>query len=242
MAALLACGARRGPQPPKRRGDSGTCSLTQPQLRPCVTVPPERSAARPGIRIHRADVPRADVRRRERMPLTSPPRTILDLAGELGSEDLERLVAEADYRRLASERELREQLERNPGKRGNASAARRPRSSRRPGSHPLAGRAADASPASPGGLDRLRVEPANPRLRGGRAVAGAQLRGRDRRLRGPLRPARLRAGSAEGRHPEGSWPGRDAGYAPPASRRPGRGAREARRALELAGYRECECD
>jgi very-short-patch-repair endonuclease len=54
------------------------------------------------------------------MSLTSPPRTILDLAGELGLEDLERLVAEADYRRLASGREHREQLERNPGKRGNA--------------------------------------------------------------------------------------------------------------------------
>jgi very-short-patch-repair endonuclease len=54
------------------------------------------------------------------MSLTSPPRTILDLAGELGLEDLERLVAEADYRRLASGRELREQLERNAGKRGNA--------------------------------------------------------------------------------------------------------------------------
>jgi very-short-patch-repair endonuclease len=35
-------------------------------------------------------------------------------------EDLERLIAEAHYRRLASEQELRGQLERNPGKRGNA--------------------------------------------------------------------------------------------------------------------------
>jgi very-short-patch-repair endonuclease len=54
------------------------------------------------------------------MPLTSPPRTILDLAAELGLEDLERLVAEAEYRRLASPGELRDQLERGPGKRGNA--------------------------------------------------------------------------------------------------------------------------
>jgi very-short-patch-repair endonuclease len=54
------------------------------------------------------------------LPLTSPPRTILDLAGELPSEDLERMVAEAGYRRLASAREHRDQLERNSGKRGNA--------------------------------------------------------------------------------------------------------------------------
>ncbi|HSF04141.1 MAG TPA: DUF559 domain-containing protein [Solirubrobacterales bacterium] len=65
-------------------------------------------------------MPRTDIRRREGMSLTSPPRRILDLAGELGLEDLERLVAEAHYRRLASGPELREQLERNPGKRGNA--------------------------------------------------------------------------------------------------------------------------
>ena len=54
------------------------------------------------------------------MPLTSPPRTIVDLAGSLGAEDLERLMAEAHYLRLASEQALRDQLERNPGKRGNA--------------------------------------------------------------------------------------------------------------------------
>jgi very-short-patch-repair endonuclease len=59
------------------------------------------------------------LRHRERIPLTSPPRTILDLAAVLGSEDLERLIAEACYRGLASEREFRDQLERNPGKRGN---------------------------------------------------------------------------------------------------------------------------
>jgi hypothetical protein len=43
-------------------------------------------------------------------------------------------------------------------------AAHRPRPSGRSGSHPLAGRAADASPASRGGFHRLRVEPANPRF------------------------------------------------------------------------------
>jgi very-short-patch-repair endonuclease len=86
--------------------------------RPWVTVPSERRATRPGIEIRRADLDRRDMRRRYRLPLTSPPRTILDLAAELRLEDLERVVAEANYRRLASERELRDQLARNPGKRG----------------------------------------------------------------------------------------------------------------------------
>jgi hypothetical protein len=54
------------------------------------------------------------------MALTSPPRTILDLAAQLEHDELERIVAEAVYRKLASERELLDQLRRNPGKRGNA--------------------------------------------------------------------------------------------------------------------------
>ena len=85
-----------------------------------VTVPAERDIRRPNIEIRRARLDRRDIRRRRGLTLTSPPRTILDLAAELDLEDLERLVAEANYRRLASGRELGEQLERNPGKRGNA--------------------------------------------------------------------------------------------------------------------------
>jgi very-short-patch-repair endonuclease len=52
------------------------------------------------------------------MALTSPPRTILDLAAVLDARDLERVVAEAQYRRLATEAELTDQVERNRGKRG----------------------------------------------------------------------------------------------------------------------------
>ena len=220
---------------------SGSCFPTQPQPRLASPFRSGGAPPGPGIEVpsrRRSD--ERDVRWRERMPLTSPPRTILDLAGELGSEDLERLVAEANYRRLASARELRRPARAQPRQARQRHAAHRPRPSRRPGSHPLAGRAADASPASRGRVHRLRVEPANPRLRGGRAVAGAQLRGRDRRLRRPLRPARLRAGSAEGRNPEGSGSGRDADHAPPASRRPGRRGCEAPSGSRAAGYRPGE--
>ncbi len=54
------------------------------------------------------------------MLVTSPPRTILDLASELDVDHLEKLLAEANYRGLASEAELRDQLDRNPHKRGVA--------------------------------------------------------------------------------------------------------------------------
>ena len=66
------------------------------------------------------------------MPLTSPPRTILDLAAGHAVEapdptdplkanhldELERIVAEAHYRRIAGEAELRDQITRNPNKHG----------------------------------------------------------------------------------------------------------------------------
>lgn len=84
-----------------------------------VTVPPERRARRPRINAIRARLDPRDVRIRYGMRLTSPPRTILDLAAIIDDPyELERIVADAAYRRLARERELRDQLARNPRKRG----------------------------------------------------------------------------------------------------------------------------
>ena len=83
-----------------------------------ITIPPERNAPHAGIKAVRATLPTLDIRRRETLRVTSPPRTILDLAAHVPVDDLENLVAEAHFRRHARERELGEQLERNPGKRG----------------------------------------------------------------------------------------------------------------------------
>jgi very-short-patch-repair endonuclease len=52
--------------------------------------------ARPGIRIHRArSLPAGEVTRREGIPVTTPARTILDLAASLETRELERMMAEA---------------------------------------------------------------------------------------------------------------------------------------------------
>lgn len=117
MAALLACGNRAVLS---HRSAAAIWELLPypASAPPWITVPLGRSAARSRIRILRADLPRWNVRWREGMPLTSPPRTIVDLAAVLGAADLERVVGEASYRRLASESELREQLEVSPGRRG----------------------------------------------------------------------------------------------------------------------------
>lgn len=119
QAALLACGSAAVLS---HRSAANLWNLLPypASARAWVTVPPERSAERRGIHITRAVVPSHDVRRRHGLRLTSPPRTILDLSLFLDEERLERVVAEASYRRFASEAELRAQIDRNEGRRGVA--------------------------------------------------------------------------------------------------------------------------
>jgi very-short-patch-repair endonuclease len=99
--------------------------LSYPATAPVwLTVPPERSAQRPGIKVCRAHLSPRDVRTRHRLRVTSPPRTILDLSLLLDEAELEHVVAEAQFRRLASDAELRAQLQGNEGKRGVAKLRR----------------------------------------------------------------------------------------------------------------------
>jgi very-short-patch-repair endonuclease len=117
MAALLAC----GPTAVLSHRTAASLWNLLPYPAPgdvCVTVSPERSAARPKLEIHRARIDPRDIRHRHRLTLTGPPRTILDLAASYDEPDLEHLVAEAQYRKLARETELRAQLGRNLSKRG----------------------------------------------------------------------------------------------------------------------------
>jgi very-short-patch-repair endonuclease len=89
-----------------------------------ITIPPERGATRPGIKTIRATLDVRDIRELHGIRLTSPPHTILDMATLLDVDDLESLVAEAHFRGLARETELRDQLERSPHKRGNTNLRR----------------------------------------------------------------------------------------------------------------------
>jgi very-short-patch-repair endonuclease len=72
------------------------------------------------MQIVRAELKSGDGRTRLGLRVTSPPRTVLDCA-RLYQDDYEyeALVAEAKFRGLASELELEQQLELNPGKRGS---------------------------------------------------------------------------------------------------------------------------
>jgi very-short-patch-repair endonuclease len=86
---------------------------------PWVIVPRQKRIERPRVVISRIDLERRDVRKRHGMRVTSPPRTVFDMASIVDDPyELEALVAEAAFRRLASEKELRDQTERNSGCRG----------------------------------------------------------------------------------------------------------------------------
>ena len=84
-----------------------------------VTIPPGRAADHAGIKAVRTRLEAFDVRSRGPLRMTSPARTLLDIAAVVDAGQLERAVAEAHYRRLANEAELRDQLRRNKNKRGS---------------------------------------------------------------------------------------------------------------------------
>jgi len=84
-----------------------------------VTVPPARCPRRPGIVTHRRALTR-QVTRRHAIPVTTPVRTLVDLAPCLQREHLERAVNEADRLDLVDPERLRESLEGLKGARGVA--------------------------------------------------------------------------------------------------------------------------
>ena len=80
---------------------------------------PNAVRSREGITVHpNARLDPRDVRRKTGLPLTSPSRTLLDLAATLAADELRKAVAEALYLRLTSQGELERTLRRLKGHRG----------------------------------------------------------------------------------------------------------------------------
>jgi very-short-patch-repair endonuclease len=84
-----------------------------------VTIPKARRN-RSGIRFHHATVAPDEREMIAGIPTTTTARTILDLAAILPRHRLERVVNEAEYRRLADVVPLQALLQRYPGRRGIA--------------------------------------------------------------------------------------------------------------------------
>jgi very-short-patch-repair endonuclease len=106
MAAVLACGSAavlshesaaelwgiRGSSNPSMRG-----ARDRPPSLIDVSVPGTTSRRRRGIRLHRRhEFPPRDRTRRDRIPVTTPARTLIDLATQLDGDRLEAAVNEAD--------------------------------------------------------------------------------------------------------------------------------------------------
>jgi very-short-patch-repair endonuclease/predicted transcriptional regulator of viral defense system len=85
-----------------------------------VTVIGRKPRPRRGIRVHYLSAIQPDeIGTLDGIPITSPGRTILDLASRLSLEDLERLIAEAHAQRVVAESQLRTLLSRHHGARGS---------------------------------------------------------------------------------------------------------------------------
>ena len=86
-----------------------------------VTVTGRNVRGPEGVRVHRIQALHpGDATRRDALPVTSPARTLLDLAAHLSGRDLNRAADEARVHRLVTDRSLNEQFDRYPRHRGRA--------------------------------------------------------------------------------------------------------------------------
>ncbi len=91
---------------------------------PVDVIAPGNCGRRKGIRVHRVRLPEGERTVRYRVPVTTPARTLLDLASVLEARELEGVVARAEREALVRPDELAKLVERHAGQRG-ARAIRR---------------------------------------------------------------------------------------------------------------------
>jgi len=86
-----------------------------------VSVPCRNTRMRDGVRVHRPrHLTRADTTWRRGIPVTSVPRTLIDLAETVSRRSLERLLDEAEFLKLLDLVALHSALSRHPGRDGTA--------------------------------------------------------------------------------------------------------------------------
>ena len=119
MAAVLACGGCAVVSHRSAATQWKMLSYPATQAPVDVTLVRAHAATRAGIRIHRArQLDRRDFRILSGLPITTPARTLLDLAAVVAPDELDRAFAKAQVRRLADAHGVEDQLERNPGRAG----------------------------------------------------------------------------------------------------------------------------
>lgn len=120
LAAVLACGP--GAVLSHRSAAALWGLLQSDQARIDVTAPRSRNGGptrAPLIRLHRSrSLDARDTTSHQGMPITSVPRTLLDLAATIRPDRLERALAQAERLQLYDHRAIRDVIARNNGHRG----------------------------------------------------------------------------------------------------------------------------
>jgi very-short-patch-repair endonuclease len=119
MAAVLACGPHAVLS---HRSAGALYGLISYHGKPDVTAPTKRSHA--GINLHRSRL--TDHTTHYGIPVTTPARTLLDLADLLDPASLTRAVDEAHFNNLLSSDDLEHTLASSPGRRTRALALQQP--------------------------------------------------------------------------------------------------------------------
>jgi len=89
-----------------------------------VSVPSRSGKRRDGVRLHRPrHLEAEDVARHRGIPVTTVPRTLIDMAEMVSSRSLERALDEAQYLKLLDQREIDDALRRHRGRAGAARLA-----------------------------------------------------------------------------------------------------------------------
>jgi very-short-patch-repair endonuclease len=118
MAAILACGEGAAIS---HHTAAGIHQLLPHPAQPGlihVTVTGSDRGPKPGIRVHRPAIRRDELTSRHRIPITTPARTILDLAPDLEIAALEQVLAQAHRTNLATVAQLDSLITRYPRRPG----------------------------------------------------------------------------------------------------------------------------
>jgi len=115
MAAVLAS----GPEAVLSRWSAAHLWMIRPNTRTVIDVTVSRkSTATKTIRRHHLFLPKDEVTVEEGIPVTTVPRTILDLAATEDADTVENLLRESEFLRLTDRLSLPALIERYPGRRG----------------------------------------------------------------------------------------------------------------------------
>lgn len=118
MAAALACGPAAALS--HRTAGGLWAMMPAPQREAPVEVTGPRSLRGPasGVRLYRMELEPDEITLRHRLPVTTPARTVLDLASGLGPDEMERILARAVKQKLVTCEAVEAMLLRHPRRPG----------------------------------------------------------------------------------------------------------------------------